>query len=211
MIRVRFQEFARARHGVTVIEFALAFPLMIFAILGLLELANIALQRQRLSQAALLIADNAGRLGNMGMSGPEKVTERQINDALLSASVQQSELDLKKRGRVILTSVELNQDGGQWLHWQRCYGSLPHRSSWGIENDGERGKAVLGMGPADNQIAAGVDQPVMFVEIAYKLQPLIFSGLEYASPVIETAAMPIRVERDTTSVVSGSDTQSKCT
>lgn len=202
--------FILAREGVTVIEFALAFPLLLLAILGLLELANVALQRQRVSQAALLIADNAGRLGNMGLTGPEKVTERQINDTLLSASVQQPELELNKRGRIILTSLELNQDGGQWLHWQRCYGSLAHRSSWGVENDGARGKAVAGMGPPDTRISAGVEQPVMFVEIAYQLRPLVFPALVDTVPVVETAAMPIRVERDTSSVISGNDTRSKC-
>lgn len=200
----------RDRRGVTVIEFALIVPLLLFAILGLLELANVALQRQRVSQAALLIADNAGRLGNMGMMGPEKITEAQINDALISAEVQQPQLELAARGRIILTSLEYNKDGGQWLHWQRCRGALVHASSWGEERDGEHGRSVAGMGPSSARITAEPDQPVMFVEIAYRMQPLIFPALVDDDPIVEIAAMPIRVERDTSSVIAGDATKSSC-
>lgn len=197
------------QRGVAMIEFALIVPLLLLAILGLLELANIALQRQRVSQAALLIADNAGRIGNMGMTGPERVTEDEINDALISADIQQPELNLPDRARVILTSLEANKEGGQWLHWQRCRGALVHKSSWGEENDGEHGKSVTGMGPSGGRITADAEQPVMFVEIAYQVQPLILAT--YANKtIVETAAMPIRVERDTSSVVAGDAIKSRC-
>lgn len=205
-----FVPVVRDCRAVTVVEFALVLPLLIFAILGLLELANTALQRQRISQAALLIADNAGRLGNMGMMGPEKITEAQINDALISAEVQQPQLGLAARGRIILTSLEYNKDGGQWLHWQRCRGALIHASSWGSEKDGEHGKSVDGMGPKGARITADPDQPVMFVEIAYKMEPLVFPALVSDEPIVETAAMPIRVDRDTSEVVEGKTTRSGC-
>ncbi|WP_298815078.1 TadE/TadG family type IV pilus assembly protein [uncultured Sphingomonas sp.] len=210
MSRAALRAIGRDRRGVTIIEFALIVPLLLFAILGLLELANVALQRQRVSQAALLIADNAGRLGNMGMMGPEKITEAQINDALISAEVQQPQLELAARGRVILTSLEYNKDGGQWLHWQRCRGALVHASSWGEERDGEHGRSVAGMGPSSARITADPDQPVMFVEIAYRLQPLIFPALVDDDPIVEIAAMPLRVERDTSSVIAGDATKSNC-
>lgn len=200
----------RDRRGVTLIEFAFVMPLLLFAILGLAELANMALQGQRVSQAALLIADNAGRLGNMGMAGPEKISEAQINDALMSADVQQPSLKLNDRARIILTSLERNKNDGQWLHWQRCRGKLAHVSSWGVENDGEHGKAVPGMGPANARIVADPEQPVMFVEIAYRRQALIFPALVGDKPIVEIAAMPIRVERDTSSVIPGDAVKSTC-
>jgi len=203
-------KFLREQRGVTIIEFALILPLLLFAILGLLELANVALQRQRVSQAALLIADNAGRLGNMGMMGPEKVSEQQINDALVSANVQLPALNLDKLGRIILTSLEMNKNKGQWLHWQRCRGALRHVSTWGVENDGEHGKSVSGMGPSTSRITADADQPVMFVEIAYQMQPLVFPALVSKEPIVELAAMPIRVERDTSSVIAGDAVKSVC-
>lgn len=210
MISVLPLRLFRERRAVTLIEFALVMPLLLFAILGLVELANMAVQGQRVSQAALIVADNAGRLGNMGLAGPEKISEAQINDALMSADVQQPSLKLNDRARIILTSLERNTNGGQWLHWQRCRGKLAHTSSWGKEMDGEHGKEVPGMGPANARIVADVDQPVMFVEIAYQRQALIFPYLVGRTPIVEIAAMPIRVERDTSSVIVGDAAKSTC-
>lgn len=80
----------------------------------------------------------------------------------------------------------------------------------GEERDGEHGRSVAGMGPSSARITADPDQPVMFVEIAYRLQPLIFPALVDDDPIVEIAAMPLRVERDTSSVIAGDATKSNC-
>src|SRR3546814_13154337 len=47
--------------------------------------------------------------------------------------------DFRTHGRIILSSLERNDDGGQWIHWQRCYGDLDVESSYGEAGDGEEG------------------------------------------------------------------------
>jgi len=191
--------------GVALTELAIIFPIFLFMILGLLELSNYAIQRQRLSQAALQIADNAGRLGESGFGGSKRISEKQITDTLLGGITQADKLDLKRNGRIILSSLETNADGGQWLHWQRCYGELIAVSSYGREGDGKAGTAFVGMGPVNSRIFAGVAQPVMFVELAYKLKPIAIPYLIPKQAIIETASMPVRAERNLTSVSSDTD------
>ena len=203
--------FASDRSGVALVELALSFPLVLFTILALLELSSHALQRQRLSQAALQIADNAGRLGEAGFGGAKRLTEKQITDTLLGGIVQADQLELQKNGRIILSSLETNAQGGQWVHWQRCRGGLPFTSSYGSQGDGASGRSFPGMGPADSRIVATPGHPVMFVEVAYRLKPLAASQLVSRTPISETASMPLRLTRDLSSIIPNEDgSYSRC-
>ena len=196
--------------GIALTEFAIILPVFLFVILGLIELLNYATQRQRLSQVALQVADNAGRLGDSAFGASKRLTEKQITDTLLGGTIQADKLDLQTSGRIILSSLETNTDGGQWLHWQRCYGDLKFASSYGKEGDGRTGKAFDGMGPTDSKIVAEVSRPVMFVEIAYKLKPI---ALPFIIPVqiTETASMPVRGKRNLSYINPNSDgTSSSC-
>lgn len=182
--------------GVAVIEMAFTAPLLVLLILGMVEYARYAIVRQALSQAAFQIADNAARLGETGLTGAMPISEKQINDVLLGGRIQGGPIDLQQRGRIILTSLERNATQGQWLHWQRCAGALPHRSSWGVEGDGATGQAVDGMGPPNGRIQARDGIPVQFVEIAYAYRPMVLAVPFMSANIIESAAVPVRLNRD---------------
>jgi Flp pilus assembly protein TadG len=59
-----FKQIIRDLRGVSVIEFAIALPLFLTAILGGLEIANMAIMQQRVAEIASEIAQNSARGNN---------------------------------------------------------------------------------------------------------------------------------------------------
>ena len=114
---------ARNKSGLALTEFAYALP--IFTGLGMfgLETANLTLTSLRVSQAALNLSDNASRMGQaIANSTSRTVYESDVNQMLTGLGLQAGDIEILERGRVILSSLERNGDGGQWIHWQRCKG-----------------------------------------------------------------------------------------
>src|SRR3546814_2263761 len=74
----------------------------------------------------------------------------------------------------MLFRSERNAYGGQQIHWQRCYGDLDVASSYGEAGDGEEGTDFPGMGPDGAEVTAAAGTAVMFVEVYYDYQPLLY-------------------------------------
>ncbi|MES2096798.1 MAG: hypothetical protein V4459_08545 [Pseudomonadota bacterium] len=53
----------------------------------------------------------------------KQVQEREINEVLTAADVQAGSLGILKNGRVLLSSLQVNPGGGQWIAWRRCKGN----------------------------------------------------------------------------------------
>lgn len=188
----------RSRVGAAVTEFALAAPLLMMAGLWGVESAHRAVMQMRLSQVAVLIADNASRVGENSLLGESKLYERDINDVLYGAHVQAGRnFDLYTHGRVILSSLEVVPDteDQQYIHWQRCQGELVHASSYGSAGDG-MASGIDGMGPPGEEILAFKGEAVMFVEVVYEYQPLISTAFTHADKLHATAAFNVRDNRD---------------
>ena len=113
-----------------------------------------------------------------------------------SASLQADALDFKRHGRIILSSLERNKDGGQWIHWQRCYGDLAVSSAYGAQGTGKTGTSFPGMGLKGKEVTAAAGTAVMFVEISYDYQPLLYGKWLGARRISTTAAFNIREPRD---------------
>jgi Flp pilus assembly pilin Flp len=193
----------RDQRGVAMVELAFVAPVLLLLLLTMLDLANYARIRQQVSQLALQIADNSSRITSNNATGVLPITETQINDVLVGGSLQASGISIQTRGRIILSSLEKNDDGGQWLRWQRCAGALSHPSSWGVEGDGRTGRRFRGMGPSGSRMEAEEGEPVMFVEIAYSYRPLVTGRLTALDPFVETAAMPVRSDRSSEPITNG--------
>jgi hypothetical protein len=193
---------ARSRSGVAATEFALSLPLLLTAGLYGIESANQAVMQMRVSQIAVLIADNASRVGENSLLGETKIYEADINDVFMGAEVQSgSRFDLYENGRVTLSSLEVvpGTEDQQYIHWQRCKGKKIEPSSYGEAGDG-LGSQIEGMGPAGEEIQAIDDEAVMFVEVVMDYRPLvgeIFAGL---TQLRATAAFNVRENRDLTQV-----------
>jgi hypothetical protein len=183
--------------GVALTEFAFTAP--IFLTLGLVgsDTVSYVIVHMRISQVALHVADNASRIGEQDVLTDRRIFERDINDLLTGAERYAKGLDLNANGRIILSSLEMNDEGGQWIHWQRCKGQKDHDSQYGVEGDGEEGDEFPGMGEPGAEItASGADEAVMFVEVAYDYQPLgPLSTLE-GKEITYTASFNVRDNRD---------------
>ncbi|WP_120715613.1 TadE/TadG family type IV pilus assembly protein [Tsuneonella amylolytica] len=192
----------RSRSGTALTEFALAAPVLMAAGLWGVETANQAIVQMRINQIAVLVADNAARVGENSLLGEAKVYEADINDVLYGAHVQNgSSSDFYDHGRVILSSLEVVPDteDTQYIHWQRCMGKLTYASSYGVAGDGKDGR-LAGLGPPGEEIIAYKGEAVMFVEVAYVYQPIISDAFTAAGTLTATAAFNVRENRDLTDV-----------
>ena len=201
----------RLRHsasGAAVTEFALAAPLVLTAGLWGVETAHQAIVQMRISQVAVLVADNASRVGETSLLGETVLYESDLNDVLHGAHVQTgSAFDLYSHGRVILSSLEVVPDteDQQYIHWQRCKGELAVTSTYGEEGDG-LAMGIDGMGPAGEEIIAFKGEAVMFVEVVYDYQPLISKLFTHADRITATAAFNVRDNRDLTQIYQRDET-----
>jgi hypothetical protein len=189
---------ARCHSGAALTEFALALPLLLTMGLWGVEVAHKAIMQMRVSQIAVLVADNASRIGENSLLGETKLYEADIDDVLLGAHVQGgSAFGLYEQGRVILSSLEVvpDTDDKQYIHWQRCMGERHHVSSYGVAGDGES-LGLPGMGPRGEEIQAVAGEAVMFVEVVYEYEPLFAKMFVKSTTLSATAAFNVRQNRD---------------
>jgi len=189
------------RRGVAMIEFALAAPVILFVGLGGVEIGNYVTANLRISQIAMAVADNAGRVRT-------SIDEADVTEIMIGAMKMGEPLSLASRGRIILSDLEQRTSttgmGGkgpvsasnpngyrQWFRWQRCAGALAAPSSiGGPMNDAgapitnlddktnddhgavETASTIDGVGTSGRQIAAAGGTAVMVVEVVYDYQPV---------------------------------------
>jgi len=196
----RWRTLRRADRGVALTEFALVTPLFLVLGVGGIDTASFIVTHMRVSQVALHVADNASRMGERTALVSRKVYEADINDVFIGARQEARGLGLATHGRIILSSLERNAQGGQWIHWQRCSGALAHPSSYGTQGTGASGTSLTGMGPAGQRIAASAADAVMFVEVAYRYQALSPLSPFDQRLIVYTGSYNVRDARDLTQV-----------
>jgi hypothetical protein len=189
-----------ARSGVALIEFAYTLPAVMLMGMAGVETANLAQTHLRISQVALMLADNASRAGVDTAGGTiQQIREIDVLDMMQGVRLQASRLNLAENGRITLSSLETNAEGGQWIHWQRCLGKKQGAnwdSSYGTQGDGASGTNFPGMGKSGSEVRAPEGEAVMFVEINYQYKPL-FPNWVIGTPTIQyTASYIVRDKRD---------------
>jgi hypothetical protein len=191
--------------GIAMTEFAMALPALCALCVTGVETANYVTANMRMSQIALSVADNAGRIR-------DTIDETDVDSIMIGARVAGQGLDFGQHGRVILSMVEPNgltgSNAGQMITWQRCFGVKQVDSSYGEEDDGSTNSDYAdGFGPAGNRITATIGNGVMFVEVVYDYQAVfpvaneMINGLR-GKTMRYTAAFPVR-ERDDNDIKNG--------
>lgn len=191
-----------ADDGVALVEFAISLPLLLILLLGGVELTNQVVVRKQLSQIAMMVADNASRIGDDSVLGAKPINEREINDLLLGAEIEGGNLDLARNGRIILSSIERNADGGQWVHWQRCFGLKADFQPTHEEGKGANGTSFAGLSAGGVNLAAPAGDAIMYVELAYDYTPIVPIDFALGGPseFRSNAAMNVRDKRDLSGV-----------
>lgn len=196
---------ARDTRAIAMVEFAFMGPILLLLGLVGIEMSNLAMAHMRISQAAMHVADNASRIGDRDQLAAQRIFESDINDLFVGVSIQAGErLGLMDNGRVIISSLERNNEGGQTIRWQRCMGLKDAASAYGAQGTGATGTGFTGMGRPGRELRAGAGQAVMYVEIVYDYQPVMANS--FVERLIETpeirseAAFTVRGVRDLTGV-----------
>lgn len=193
-MKQRVRSLMRDEHGLALVEFALSLPVLLIISMVGLECANLALAHLRISQVAMLVADNAARVRT-------SIDEANVNEIMIGANLSTASLKLQDNGNIILSDVESNglpqPLAGQYIRWQRCWGAGPFTSSYGKANDGLLDALLAaGIGPANRTISASPGSAIMFVEVAYNYQPLISSSIFGTKVIRYTSAFPVRERTD---------------
>lgn len=184
-MRRRTRDLRECRSGVSVVEFALALPVVMATAVGGLECANVALAHLRVSQIATTTADTAARVLT-------QMDETDIAEVFAGVDVMGNRIDFAANGRVVISDLEDNGKtggtAGQMIRWQRCYGSLNVAPSYGRQGAGTNDATLkTGLGPTGKKIVAGANTAVMFVEVTYDYQPLVYDILNVGQIRYEAA------------------------
>ena len=206
-LRSRVRSLARRLSGDTsglaLIEFAFAAPLVLgMGMLGT-DTAYLVITHMQISQIAMQVADNASRVGEQDVLTARKVFERDIAETLIGAEKLGQNLDFYDNARVIISSLQRNAQGGQWIAWQRCRGAVQHASSYGVEGNGATGTSFPGMGVPGRYITASQGTAVMFVEVAFDYEPITPITVFENRRIVYTAAFNVRDNRDLTRLYAG--------
>ena len=207
------------RSGVAFLEFAFALPVVLaLGLLGL-ETANYAMANLRVSNVAMLTADNASRVR-------DSIDEGDIVELFTGAKMSGSNINFAQNGRIILTDLEQHSGGTlQWVRWQRCDGALnyaatptalrPMTSGGTVISNGtevynsdrttnssapssEAKASLTSVGSGSNVISAQAGTAVMVVEVAYNYQPVIPNSFLTGRRITYVSAFNVRQRNDQT-------------
>lgn len=194
----RLRRLGQDNSAVAMVEFAFSAPIVLG--LGLLgtETAYFTVTHMQVSQVAMQVADNASRVGENDILVSRKVYENDVNSTFVGAEKLGDNYEIFAKGRIILSSLQQNSDGGQWIAWQRCRGLKVHNSTYGTEGDGSSGMGFPGMGEPANRITASSGTAVMFVEVSYTYEPITPFDFYGDTQIEYTAAYNVRDSRDLT-------------
>lgn len=194
----------RDQSGVSMVEFALALPVVVTLGMYGMEIAYMATAHMQISQLALAAADNASRLGQTDNSAvAPSVSEQNISAVLEGAEAQGAPLNFATHGRIILSSLEQDAEGQQYIHWQRCAGNLAQQSDYGGADPDRTGDSIDGLGKPEKPVRARADVAVMYVEVFYDYQPLFGSAFVKEQRFKQEAAFVVRDDRKLDGGVTG--------
>lgn len=201
--------------GLALTEFAYALPILLTLGLVGMEVAWVTLAHLKVSNIAMMTADNASRVR-------DSIDENDVNELFQGATLAGASMNFAANGRVILYSIEPNAaNTRQWIRWQRCSGSKAVAPSYGRPKTAGNVNIVNGteiyntdrftnssnpssdvavtataVGPTGNQIGAASGTAVMMAEVVYDYQPLMAGNLLGTMTIRRTAAFNVRQRTD---------------
>ncbi len=194
----------RDASAVSAVELGLALPFLMGLALTGTEVVALAIVNVKLNQLAITVADNASRAKQTQVNGAPQFREFDVNQVFRGAALQAEDLDIPKRGRVILSSLQMNSATGQWIAWQRCWGKNTWPSRYGAQGTGATGTAFKGMGFTSTKMTADAGTAIMFVEVAYDYKPFFLGSILSAKVIRKEAALYVRDDRDLTQIYNPS-------
>src|ERR1044072_8603323 len=196
--------------GLAFVEFAMSLPVLGTLGVGGVEPANLARAHLRVSNIAMLTADNAARVR-------DSIDEANVIELLTGAKMTGDSIRFRQNGRILLSSIEPNTAGsggastGQWIRWQRCDGAKNVASRYGPQGTGQSNASLQAVGPPGNQISASSGTAVMMVEVVYDYQPIVSNAIFGPRTIRYESAFNVRQRTDQVLKNAGSVTPRTCT
>lgn len=223
------RDLKRCRSGMMLTEFAYSLPILIALGLYGFETANLAISHLRISNLAMITADNAARVR-------DSIDEANVIELLTGSKMTGNSIRFSENGRIILSSFEPNAaNTRQWIRWQRCDGRLNVASSYGaprtatntvISNGTEiyatdrttpstapsspNHATLTAIGPPGRQISASPGTAVMMVEVVYNYQPIVSNSLFGPIQMRYESAFNVRQRTDQSLRNAGRTTPRRC-
>lgn len=196
-IRMEARRLRADRSGVSILEFALVLPVLMTLGMYGTELAYMAMVNMQVGEIATSVADNASRLGQTDNTAvAPTVKETDVDSVMWGALSEGASFNFVDNGRIILSSLEVDPSTKrEYIHWQRCRGSLARASSYGVAGAGKTGNLLNGMGKTGKKIHPVANSAVMYVEVYYRYQPLFGTMFVKDAEFKQEAAFIIRDNR----------------
>jgi len=152
------QAFIEDRQGGVMIEFAFMMPILVFVMLAGVDLVRFAMLQQKLSRAAVTLADVTSQYQSLSVAQVD-----QIFDAVTYVIAP---FPLGPNGQVIISSISKTGTNPVVVDWQRFGpGTASAVSNYGVAG----GNATL---PAGFTVNAG--ESAVVAEVFYDFTPLLF-------------------------------------
>ena len=183
--------------GAALIEFAFSMPIVMALGLFGSEFAYRAIVITQINKVAMHASDHISRIGERTNLSARRVFEEDINDLFVGARLQAgSARGIYDNGRIIISSLEQNATGGQTIKWQRCMGTKPVQSQYGLQGAGRDDNDFPGMGPAGEEVTAPANGAVIFVEVVFDYDPLVETTFIDSQEIRAESAFIVRSDRD---------------
>lgn len=157
-----FRQFTRDTSGVSLIEFALVVPVMIFTLLGMFDMGRYMLLNQKLDRAAATMSDLVSR--------PSNITAAEVNQLMIAAVEIVQPFNLGTNGGVIVTSVYKNPGDNAEVTWQ-ITGAGPTLPPSQFGGTGDTASLPGGFIVRDNE-------NVIAVEVYFDYEPVFLDTLQ---------------------------------
>ena len=204
--------------GLALTEFAFALPILLTLSLFGIETANFAMAHLRVSNIAVMTADNVARVR-------DSIDEADIVEVFTGAKMAGSGINFAQNGRIVLSDLEMSpiNSARQWIRWQRCDGALNVDPAYGrpitaagtnITNGTEIYQSdrqtpsltpsswllssLVNVGGSSAPITAQSGTAVMMVEVVYNYQPIIPNSFLSGRQIRYESAFNVRQRTDQT-------------
>jgi len=148
----------RDERGAIMAELALAMPLFVSFLTGVVEVGNYLLVNLKLQHSVVSIADLVTR--------DEEISEDVMQDIFSAAPQIMAPYEMGTDALVIVTAISQTEDDPASIYWQRLGGgSLSKASEFGVE--GEAPTLPAGLTMRD-------DETILATEIFFSYEPIIF-------------------------------------
>lgn len=202
---------ARDRGAVSLIEFALAMPLLLGFALGGLEMANYILASNTTQRLATMVADMVAQTGVGGIA----TSEAQIYDLFQAIDVSAQPLKMRQYGRVIFTVVRAERQSDGVVR------NVFADATYAQQFDGGYVAAVPKLGchttqtlPSFNRVLP-VGEIMAHAQVTYRYQPLLPTSVfsYFKAPLVITRTADFRMRKNQFSVSGDSahPVKSNCT